>query len=215
MTAQDILNLKLPKELWVIIQHGLGPTAGYEGTKGGVPGPKTLEALDAYLKGQRPSEGASKLIDAICALAAKEVGVREKGTNLGARVEEYQTADDLGGGGYAWCASFICWLIREAIKGGASVPFSRPTTALAYGFGPWAENKPGVKHLKSGPVKRGDIIMFRDFSHVALAIGDERNGIIPTIEGNTNASGGREGDGVYKRNDRSRSSLRGFVRFQF
>ena len=44
---------------------------------------------------------------------------------------------------------------------------------------------------------RGDVVIFKHFSHCGLIVSvvDEKN--IITLEGNTNGSGGREGDGVY------------------
>jgi hypothetical protein len=50
------------------------------------------------------------------ALARKEIGVHEDpwGSNRGRRVEEYQAADWLTGGGYAWCASFCCFIWKKA-----------------------------------------------------------------------------------------------------
>jgi hypothetical protein len=34
-------------------------------------------------------------------------------------------------------------------------------------------------------------------SHIGLCSGPEKSGLIPTIEGNTNSDGARDGDGVY------------------
>lgn len=212
MNAKELLE-KTPPELRGLVQRGLAHAGYYSGTFGGVPGAATKAALEKFLAGPK-TDGADKLIAKLCELAAKEVGTKEVGTNNGTRVNEYQSADDLQGGGYAWCASFQCWLIREAIKAGIKVPFARPTTALAYGFEAWGKNQPGVQVLKTGQVRKGDIIMFREFSHIALAVGDEKDGMIPTIEGNTNGAGSREGDGVYRKSH-ARSGVRSFVRFQF
>jgi hypothetical protein len=40
-------------------------------------------------------------------------------------------------------------------------------------------------------------LRFLTISHIGLCSGPEKSGLIPTIEGNTNSDGARDGDGVY------------------
>ena len=56
-----------------------------------------------------------------------------------------------------------------------------------------------VKHPAAGDIKRGDIVVF-NFSHIGLAVGGIDRGYIPTVEGNSNPRGSREGGGVYRLN---------------
>ena len=153
---------------------------------------------------------AQKMIE----LASKEVGVEEvNGTNCGPRVNEYKSATSLDPEqGWPWCAAFICWLMREAMKDG-SYTFKRPTTASAWGFEDWAakqNNKVQLKKPHKDDIKAGDIVMFT-FSHIGLAVSDPHDGYIDTIEGNTDGQGSREGGAVLKKK-RKLSAIRSRIR---
>lgn len=147
-------------------------------------------------------------------LAKKEVGVEEvNGTNCGPRVNEYKSATSLDPEqGWPWCAAFICWLMREAMKD-SSYTFKRPTTASAWGFEDWAakqNNKVQLKKPHKDDIKAGDIVMFT-FSHIGLAVSDPHDGYIDTIEGNTDGQGSREGGAVLKKK-RKLSAIRSRIR---
>jgi len=147
------------------------------------------------------SNFANRLVD----IARREVGVREepKDSNRGPRVDEYQKADWIDGVGYAWCASFICWVVkmaREEVRG-EKFAWDRPQTAGAWDFERWAlkQKDKGVKMIKPPrSFKPGDIVVFT-FSHIGLCVGSKDDGTIPTIEGNTDTRGSREGGGVYEK----------------
>jgi len=158
-----------------------------------------------------------KLVD----IAAHEVGVTEKGRNTGKRIIEYQRATTLGGTGWPYCAAFVCWCIREwgadpavlAYLGMTPAKFERwrPKTAAAFGFEDWAE-KQGLEMFgdsEANQLRTGDIMVF-DMSHVGLVTGD-RGGAVNTIEGNTGATGSRDGEGVWAK-VRKRSEARTFIR---
>lgn len=146
-------------------------------------------------------------------IAKSKVGTKEVGNNTGPAIKEFQRATNLGGTGWAWCAAFVCWNVREwgkdpevlqALKMTAE-EFEkwRPKTAAAYGFEDWAK---GAKQKAKGvqvfdytdelTLHCGDIVSFDNFSHVGI-IYDDKNGIAYTIEGNTNSQGSREGEGVW------------------
>ena len=160
----------------------------------GIGGPNTFAAILASLN-HAPVELGSDLASAIVAIAEKEVGSRENGRNTGKKVREYQSADWLDGTGYAWCASFVCWVIQKAGER-AKLPFKRPRTAGAWDFERWAkkQNLPVIKKPKT--IKAGDLVVFT-FSHIGIAVSDSSGGWVKTVEGNTNQAGSREGDGVY------------------
>lgn len=157
-----------------------------------------------------------KLAEKLVALAKKEVGVEEvDGTNTGPRVNEYKAATDLPPKSpWPWCAAFICWLIREAMKDG-KYTFARPVTAGAWDFENWSrrqDNSTQTKKPHRGDILPGDIVIFT-FSHIGLATTKpDENGMIGTIEGNTDASGSREGGGVFAKR-RKLSQIRSRIRF--
>lgn len=156
-------------------------------------------------------------------IAAREVGVREhpKNSNSGKRVREYQSATWLEGTGWAWCAAFQCWCIREwlaipevrdAFKFTVKQAEAwRPKTPAAYGFHDWAEKK-GLLQMDDSPMHvlhAADLVSF-DISHIGIVV-DDHHKVIETIEGNTDATGGREGGGVYAMT-RQRSFAKRFIR---
>jgi hypothetical protein len=111
------------------------------------------------------------------------------------------------------CAAFICWLFREAMKGG-KYTFKRPQTAGAWDFENWARQQDKSVILKKphrNDIKSGDIVVFT-FSHIGIAIsGPDVSGYVTTIEGNTDAAGSREGGGVFIKK-RKLSSIRSVIR---
>lgn len=142
-----------------------------------------------------------KLSEKMVELAKKEIGVEEvNGTNCGPRVNEYKSATWLNPKrGWPWCAAFICWLFREGMTG-SKYTFKRPKTAGAWDFENWCREQDKSVTLKKphkGNIQAGDIVIFT-FSHIGIATGaPDKNGLVPTIEGNTDAAGSREGGGVF------------------
>ena len=88
-------------------------------------------------------------------------------------------------------------------------------TAGAWDFERWCRSVDETVKLRKphmGDVKRGDIVVFR-FSHIGIATGPpDADGNVPTVEGNTNAAGGRLGDGVYAK-ERNLTVIRSRIRF--
>jgi hypothetical protein len=155
------------------------------------------------------------LAEKFVALAKKEVGVEEvNGTNCGPRVNEYKSATWLDSTkSWPWCAAFICWLFREAMKDG-KYTFKRPQTAGAYDFENWCreqDNSVLLKKPHGGDIKAGDVVIFT-FSHIGLAISEpDESGYVTTIEGNTDGVGSREGGAVLIKK-RKLSSIRSRIR---
>lgn len=187
----------------------------------GVDGPLTWQTIFNKIvtsseqpKDSKPDSTIS-LVKKIIALAREEVGVHEIGeTNCGKRVNEYKGATYLDNTqSWPWCAAFICWLFREAMKGG-NYTFKRPTTASAWAFENWAEDQDlsiRIKKPHNGDIVAGDIVIFT-FSHIGLAISSpNKDGIVQTIEGNTDVAGSREGGGVYLK-ERHISKIRSRLR---
>lgn len=162
------------------------------------------------------------IAEAVARNAESKVGVRERGgPNKGPALQEFFDADSYdpngpkpGDDGYAWCAAFVCWAVYQTVKD-RRITFKRPTTPGAWDYERWAKDQDGSVMLKKPPlwdIKRGDIVVFKT-SHIGIAVSDARaNGTVLTVEGNTNGSGGREGDGVYART-RKLTEIRSRIRF--
>ena len=147
----------------------------------------------------------------IVCIASAEVGVRESKTNGGAEIEAYQRATWLPPGPWAWCAAFVCWVLAKALPDQPELP----ETAGAWDFERWCRSVGTWARLRKptmGDIKAGDVVIFT-FSHIGIATGSpDAAGNVPTIEGNTNGAGSREGDGVYRKT-RHVSKIRSRIRF--
>ncbi len=161
----------------------------------------------------------SKLASALVTLALKEVGVEEiGGTNTGPRVNEYKAATDLPPNkSWPWCAGFVCWCVREALKLTGikeTKGFKRPVTAGAWDFERWSlaqDDTTQTRKPHGGDIQPGDIVIFT-FSHIGIAISAPKDGYVETVEGNTDAAGSREGGGVFRKT-RKLSQIRSRIRF--
>ena len=156
---------------------------------------------------------------AIARIALAEVGTKEVGgNNCGPRVREYQEATSLGVGPHAWCAAFVCWVLKEASRlHPEELPAaSLPNTARAFEFQAWAR-KNGHEILGDDTdIQAGDIIIY-EISHIGFAVSESKNGMkVDDVSGNTNGRGDREsntGDGVWRK-DRRRSDILCVIRIR-
>lgn len=211
-----------------LIQKGLASLDVYHAPHSGIWGPKSKEAYAEALRlwegrtsDERPPSGAArnKMAERIVAAAVGEVGVTEQGgNNRGERIVAYQSATWLEPSPWPWCAAFVCWCVVEALKGHqAPADFNRPRTAGAWDFERWAREDGGdfVELVKpADEPKAGDICVFT-FSHIGIVEKTGwHGGAAMTIEGNTNAAGSREGDGVYRKR-RPAGKIRSLIRFEF
>lgn len=162
----------------------------------------------------------SKFTERLISVASAEVGTKETGTsNRGPRVDEYQRATWLKEKDWGpWCASFVCWCIREVLKAEGikeTTGFKRPQTAGAFDFERWSlaqDNSTQTRKPCGTDIKRGDLVIF-SFSHIGIATGPPNSkGVFPTIEGNTNARGSRTG-GMVCEGSRNISLVRSRIRF--
>ncbi len=152
--------------------------------------------------------------DSLAKVAESQIGVRETKTNGGRKIEEYQRATWLPIGPWPWCAAFVCWCVREFV-GAEKVTFPLPTTPGAWDFEKWCLSVDDSVRLRKphhNRINRGDIVIF-SFSHIGIATSDvDADGMVATVEGNTNSAGSREGDGVYRKK-RHVSKIRSVIRF--
>lgn len=121
-------------------------------------------------------------------IAKAEVGVKEfTGNNDGERVEEYLTVVKLKKG-QPWCAAFVSWVFARA-------GYVQPRT----GWSPSLFNKQvNTQEILPGNVFGIWFPQFKRVAHVGLVEKKEGSWIL-SIEGNTNVSGSRDGDGVYRK----------------
>ncbi len=201
----------------VIIQHGLKSLGFYDGSTRGLPGPITKGAYKKYLESletqSKPASRAGRdhLTQELIDILVSETGVREipLNSNRGPDVEKYQASTWLDGSGWPWCAAFICWGIQQ-LDTKYDLPFERPETAGAWDFERWARTQNLKLFKPREKIQAGDILVY-SFSHIGLAIDDQRDGFVNTVEGNTNTGGSREGGGVYAQK-RKLSLIRSHIR---
>lgn len=163
---------------------------------------------------------SAKLPAEIVRIATAEIGVEEIGdTNKGPRVNEYKAATWLPSTeSWPWCAAFVCWVVREALRASGvkeTKTFNRPMTAGAWDFENWSweqDESTNTKKPHRNDIMAGDIVVFK-FSHIGFALGKpDKNGYFLTCEGNSNPGGSREGGGVF-RLKRHVSQVRSRIRF--
>jgi hypothetical protein len=161
-----------------------------------------------------------KLAQKLTELARFELGTEEvNGTNCGPRVNEYKAATNLPPKeSWSWCAAFVCWLVREAMKANGikeSDTFKRPRTAGAWDLENWSiaqGSETNTKKPHRGDIQAGDIVIFK-FSHIGIAeSAPDKNGEVTTIEGNTDGAGSREGGAVLRKKRRV-DQIRSRIRF--
>jgi hypothetical protein len=135
---------------------------------------------------------STREVRAILRLAASQIGVKEQRTNRTKYGRWY------GMNGQAWCAMFVSWV-------GAHAGVSLPRINSFRGFS-------GVVSARNFARKNNLLTKTPRVGSVFLIIGRNGKGhtgfvesinwsrrTITTIEGNTNAGGSRNGDGVYRR----------------
>lgn len=167
-----------------------------------------------------------KLPQLLVKIAKTQIGKHESGgANKGSDLRAYFDADNYKPNstddGYPWCASFVCWVVKEALQAAGVVEtptFKRPRTPSAFGLAEWSRAQDNTTRTKDWPgsdIKAGDIVIFKS-SHCGIAVTDAENGRFESIEGNTNVAGSREGTHVMHKKgvaERSASSVRNRIRF--
>lgn len=117
--------------------------------------------------------------------------------------------------GYPWCCAFVSMCVQKLID---ASPFykhvSKPYTPSVSNFRTnWAVQQ-NCKIFPPNDAKysphKGDVVVFT-FSHIGIIERVDSEGIIHTIEGNTNAVGSREGT-VVRRKARGLPIIRCFIR---
>jgi hypothetical protein len=172
----------------------------------GVVGPATWHELFPEVT-PPVSRAPAPLAAEVLKTASAEVGVRESGgPNRGPRVDEYirNVGLDPTRGAYSWCAAFVYFCFTRASASlGVHNPCAKTAGVLAHWHKAPAWAKIDASIARDDPrVIRPGVIFIADHGggkgHTGLVERAE-HGSVHTIEGNTNAGGSREGDGVYRR----------------
>lgn len=151
--------------------------------------------------------------------AAADAGVREqpRNSNRGPEVDEYLRRAGVAPG-LAWCCAFTYWCFDEAARdAGRANPMVRTAGCLNH----WNRaERQGARRVAARAavddprLVRPGMLFIMDFGgglgHTGFVERVE-GGHIHTIEGNTDASQGREGGGVYRLARRLASVNKGFI----
>ena len=164
---------------------------------------------------------SSFFLELVLAVAAEEEArrVREipRNSNRGPDVERYLARAGLGPG-FAWCCAFVYWCFDEAASR-SELP--NPMVKTAGCLDHWSRALGhGARRLASadaigdpGLVQPGMVFIMdhgRGAGHTGL-VETVSGGLVTTIEGNTDASGTREGGGVYRLRRKLVTINKGFV----
>jgi hypothetical protein len=149
-------------------------------------------------------------------VAVTQLGIHEDPghQNRGKEVEKYLASVGLGPG-YAWCMAFVYWCYKQA-----ATELSVPNFLIRTGgvMHQWNEQQNNRKILVDKVIKDPSIIQpgavfimdhGKGTGHTGIVV-RIHNGLIETIEGNTNDEGSREGYEVCRRT-RKLESIKGFI----
>ena len=165
-----------------------------------------------------------KLID----IASKDVGSLETSRNQGPAIRKFWPATSYPTGyqeRQPYCAAAVCYWVREWLKDSEvavavceqygllprQLDGWRCKSAAAFEWQKWADRR-GCKVMGDSilhTLHTGDIMVF-DMSHIGI-VADDNGRVVYTIEANTGATGGRDGDGIFSKS-RDRSLARAFIR---
>jgi len=143
----------------------------------------------------------TSLAERIVAAARAELGVREQGHNQGPDVRRFWSAVSGGawfyGNNSAWCAAFVSYCVRCASLDAAPEVSRRFRFASVRAMLHSCERY--ATRMTPATARAGDIVIYLPWlSHCGIVEARTGNGLF-TIEGNTNAKGGREGNGVWRK----------------
>ena len=144
------------------------------------------------------------------AIYDSQIGVREAtGRNDGQQVEAYLRYTGLGKG-HAWCAAFVCWVLGQAGVENPKTAWAASLFSYDKLVRPRAKvlttsnsqrtttNSPTTHNLQRATIFGLYFPSLKRIAHCGFidVWGDKE---VITVEGNTNDTGSREGDGVYRK----------------
>lgn len=149
-----------------------------------------------------------KFNDLLITTAGSQLGVTEAtGHNDGPAVESYLKSVGLGKG-YAWCMAFVYWCAKQV-----SIKLNIANPLLQTG-GVEMEWESVRGERIATPIPGCVFFMHHPGGwHTGIVTGVFPNGLLHTIEGNTNSDGSREGTSVLRK-DRYVKDMVGFKNFE-
>jgi hypothetical protein len=132
--------------------------------------------------------------DELIKQAGSQLGVTEAtGHNDGVAVESYLKSVGLGKG-YAWCMAFVYWCAKQAA---AKMGIVNPLLQTGGVEVEWESNH-GTRVTKG---LQGCVFFMHHPTgwHTGIVTGEFPDGLLHTIEGNTNSNGSREGTAVLRK----------------
>lgn len=185
------------KKLVALLKRAYGQKQRLKGLqKAAAESQKALNVLKGKIAATRGRINASKRKPADkavrWALSQQGVGEKPDGSNWGIPVQTW-----IKNTGYSspvpWCGCFVHEAVVEKAK--AKIPSGIRLGYNGYIVEDAENNTNGLKAVPIGSARAGDIVTF-DFPHIALVRGPVRNGMVPTIEGNTSpTSSGSQNNG--------------------
>jgi peptidoglycan hydrolase-like protein with peptidoglycan-binding domain len=182
----------------------------------GVIGPLTWDEL----YGERPAaprKPPSRLLVAALDVAAAQEGVREAARNRGPEVDRYVLSLGLDPEvGHPWCQAFVYWCFEQAAaRARVANPCVRTAGVLKHWDAAPARARVYAEAALDRPalIRPGAVFIVDHGSgrgHTGL-VARVASGEVHTVEGNTNARGSREGDGVYRKTRSIASINIGFI----
>ncbi len=131
--------------------------------------------------------------------AISQDGVRESppGSNRGPEIEKFQRAIGEWCVGKAYCAAFVVWAIKQAMRdlGGPNLP---PIPFVAGAVTMFTTASVAAKRIAPSPGCVGIIDHGQGKGHAFFVVSIVGKTLV-TCEANTNPAGSREGDGCYVR----------------
>lgn len=147
-----------------------------------------------------PAEKKIRSTVLMVAQVLKLLGVKEHGGQNSGEVVETLLRSQGGWKGLPWCVAFAAWVYESACK----IAMVKPAIDINLGTSDALRKAEALGRIKEpAEAKTGDIILMGwdgSWRHTAIVkLPPDKNGVITTIEGNTNSAGGAEGDGVWER----------------
>ena len=165
---------------------------------------------------------ANELARKTAELAARDIGVKEKGQNRGKRIEQYQATVGIKPPA-PYCIAAVCTWIKEACQELGLVDATgrvvhellfSPSVLRFWDYAGKTGNRysPDVLTAECLPCI-GIIDHGKGQGHAFLIVGLNDDGSLSTIDANSNAAGVRDGQGVVALADRHKATdLLGWVR---
>ncbi|MES2276435.1 MAG: CHAP domain-containing protein [Bacteroidota bacterium] len=201
----------------LLFQSRFADANGHPLTMDGMIGPVTWSTLFGVATVAPVLTAASPLLTAVLKFAGTQVGIMEspEGSNSGPEVNKYLKSVGLGPG-YSWCMSFVYYCFGQA---STQLGIANPAYKSGGVIDAW-DNTHGKKVLHADAIVNTSLVLPGQIFIISTGGGHGHtglvekvtNGLLTTIEGNTNNDGSSNGIGVFRRSARTINSINmGFI----